>query len=295
MISINNVTKAFTAVTAVDHLSLEIGEGISGLVGENGAGKSTLFRLISGVYQTTEGNITVDGNDANSKEAKTSLFFLSDEPFYNLNNTPVNLYSVYSPFFEIDKEKYMELLETFGLPINNRMMTFSKGMKRQTFIALSLSMKVKYLLLDEAFDGLDPVVLETIKNEIAKKAQEGTTVVISTHNISLLERLADRFIILSKGRLADKKEDGDIGVNLVKYQVLFGKDHTQEEFEKVGIKIISFKKVGSIIHFITEENIDVKTLINKIDKPLVLENIPVDKEESIKLVMISAKEARKHE
>ena len=295
MITINNVTKAFTQVTAVDHLSLEIGDGISGLVGENGAGKSTLFRLISGVYQPTEGNILVDGYDSNSKEAKESLFFLSDEPFYNLNNTPVNLYSVYSPFFDIDKEKYMELLKTFGLPINNRMATFSKGMKRQTFIALSLSMNVKYLLLDEAFDGLDPVVLETIKNQIAKKAETGTKIIISTHNISLLEKLADRFIILSKGRLADQKEDSDIGVNLVKYQVLFNKDHTKEEFEQAGIKIISFNKVGSIIHFITEERIDVKTLINKVDKPLVLENIPVDKEETIKLVMISAKEGNKHE
>lgn len=292
MIKLNNVTKRFINITAVDQLSLEIGEGVSGLVGENGAGKSTLFRLIAGVYQPNEGDITIDGYSNNSEEGKSLLFFLADEPFYSLNNTPIDLYGVYSPFFEIDKQKYMSLLDDFHLPTRNRMATFSKGMKRQTFIALSLSMNVKYLLLDEAFDGLDPVVLDKIKEQITNKAKEGTSIIISTHNISLLEKLADRFIVLSKGRLSGNEDIKDIGSNLVKWQVLFNKDHSEEDFVKAGINIQSFNKVGSMIHFVTEENQNTEELINIIDKPIILEMIPLDKEETIKLMMKSEKEGR---
>ena len=290
MITINNLTKKFSnGVVAVDHLNIDIPNGVNGLVGENGAGKSTLFRLISGIYLPEEGSVDIDGHPSFSKEAKESLFFLCDDPLFNRGDSPKELYKFYSYFYDIDKENYFRILNALHLPIENKLQTYSKGMRRQTFIALSLSMKVKYLLLDEAFDGLDPLVLETIKDEILKKGKD-TSIIISTHNISLLDKLADRFIILYRGKLANDENKTDKAENLIKYQLYFKENLEKEDFEKAGIDVISFRKVGSIIHLVTNEDNDVEKKISSIKKPIIMETIPLEQEETIKLLMRSARE-----
>ena len=292
MIKIVNLTKRFDQKVAVDNLSVDIGSGVSGLVGENGAGKSTLFRLISGVYQPDGGQVTIDDLPNDTKAAKELVFFLSDEPFFNVGDSPLSLYDSYSAFYEIDKQRYTQLIDKFGLNPRGKLVGFSKGMKRQTFIALALSINVKYLLLDEAFDGLDPLVLENIKDEIARKAQEGTSVVISTHNIGLLEKLADRFIVLSRGVLANNKENEDRAEKMIKLQLYFEKEYTPEDFQKVGIELISYKKIGSIIHIVVNEDDEIGKKIFAMAKPKIIEQIPMDREETIKLLMLSAKEGR---
>lgn len=292
MIKIENLTKRFGPKVAVDNLTIEIGDGISGLVGENGAGKSTLFRLISGVYLPDGGQITIDDYPSTSKAGKELLFFLSDEPFFNAGDSPTSLLASYSAFYNIDKDNYFHLIEKFGLNPKGKLQGFSKGMKRQTFIALSLSIDVKYLLLDEAFDGLDPLVLEAIKEEIINKAKKGTNVVISTHNISLLEKLADRFIVLSRGVLANNQENEDKAEKMIKLQLYFSKEHDEKDFIDAGIELYSYKKIGSIIHIVVTESEDIKEKINKIEKPIIMERIPLDKEETIKILMLSAKEGR---
>ncbi len=163
MIEISNLTKRFDQVAAVDQLNLTISEGITGVVGENGAGKSTLFRLISGVIDPSEGEILVDGHRSDTKEAKEKIFFLPDNPYVPNGSYLKDIEEFYSCFYEIDSEKYHHMLEVFNLPTNKKVSTFSKGMRRQALIALALSVKTPYLFLDEAFDGLDPLVLETIK------------------------------------------------------------------------------------------------------------------------------------
>ena len=201
MIEIKNLTKTFGSVKAVDDLSININQGINGLVGENGAGKSTLLRLISDVYEKDNGEILVDKEDNKNLNVKNNIFFLSDSP-YSPSNASVNqTFDFYSTLFDLDKERFLEIMSNLSLPIDRKVSTFSKGMRRQFFLAIALSAKAKYVLLDEAFDGLDPLVLDTIKQEIIKDADE-KTYIISSHNITSLERLCDNFILLSKGLLA---------------------------------------------------------------------------------------------
>ena len=292
MIEIKELTKRFDKTIAVNNLTIELGDGVTGLVGENGAGKSTLFRLIAGVYQPDNGTIAIDGFDAQSKEAKASLFFLSDEPFFNLGDTPISLYKTYSTFFDLDKEKYLELISKFELPANKTLQTYSKGMKRKAFIALSLAMNVRYLLMDEAFDGLDPIVLESIKEVIIEKTKSGTAVVISTHNIALLDKLADQFIVLSRGILASTSESNDKAEKMIKIQLLFDKEYSQKDFENIGLDIVAYEKVGSTIHIVLEDTSDIAEKIDKLGKPILFERIPLQREETIKLMMLSAKEEK---
>lgn len=293
MIEIKELTKTFGPKVAADNLTLTIGSGISGLVGENGAGKSTLFRLISNVYEQDKGTITIDGFKNDSKEAKSKLFFLADEPFFSAGDTPESLYKTYNVFYDVDYDKYISILTKFNLPIKNRLQTFSKGMKRQTFIALSLATKVDYLLMDEAFDGLDPLVLDSIKEEIIEKASSGTSIIISSHNISSLERLADRFIILYKGKLANEKENEDLAQNMVKLQLYFKNEVSEQDFEKIPTEVVSFKKIGSIINVVIKENDTYEKEIKSLGEPIIFERIPIDREEAVKLLLLAARKGVK--
>lgn len=283
MIEIKNLTKRFNEVIAVNDLSLEIHQGVNGLVGRNGAGKSTLLRLIADVYKKDNGIIKISGLDNYTKEAKEKVYFLSDDPLYSNNDNPIQLFNFYNSLFDFDKEKFINLLDTFGLPKERRISTYSKGMRRQLFIALTLSNNAEYLLMDEAFDGLDPLVLDSIKEEIIK-ASETKTIVVSSHNLASLEKLCSNFIILSKGKLKKNGEMEDLAQNICKYQVIFKTKVSEADLIKSGIDVIKYEEVGSIIHIITNGDFE-DELKEKYD-PTLLENIGISEEEIFKVNMM---------
>lgn len=296
MIKIEYLTKRFEQVTAVDRLSLNLEEGITGLVGENGAGKSTLLRLIAGVLLPDEGRVLVDGQLATSYEAKKAVFFLPDDPFAPSQSNLSDLYRFYSCFYDIDKKRYLDLIHCFSLPMDNKISTFSKGMKRQSFMALSLSVtSATYFLLDEAFDGLDPLVLASIKGEIIKEEENGKSFLISSHNISAMERLVDRTVLLYKGKLSANQENGHMGEGLTKFQICFANAVTEKEIEELGIKVISYKKVGSISHVVIVNQVDAEKKIKEKFKPLLMEKIPIDPDEAVVLEMLLARKENSHE
>ncbi|MBO7614376.1 MAG: ABC transporter ATP-binding protein [Bacilli bacterium] len=289
MIEIKNVSKVFGSRVAVDNLSLNIESGIYGLVGQNGAGKSTLFRIIAGVYDIQEGTVEIDLHTSTTTEAKKLVFFLPDDPFVDRNDNIKDIYDYYSCFYEFDEERFVSLIDKFSLPKNVAISKFSKGMKRQTFVCLALSIKVKYLLLDEAFDGLDPITLEVIKDELLKAKEEGKVIVISSHNISSLEKLVDTFVMITKGKIAQNDTSETLGTNYVKFQAMFKYEVTEEALRNVGLDVVSFKKYGSIFNIVVmdEENIEEK--INKVAPTTLLERIPIDAEEIVKLNMMVAR------
>ncbi len=296
MIEIKNLTKRFGNLNAVDHLNLELKPGVIGLVGHNGAGKSTLFRVISDVLEKEEGEILIDGLPNNDVEAKKNIFFLSDNPPMPAGASTKTLFDFYANFFDADEEKYKALIAKFGLPIDRRINNFSKGMKRQLFLCLALSMKAEYLLLDEAFDGIDPVVLEFIKEEIVKLADEGRTVVISSHNIASLDRLVDRFVILYKGKLSKEGEEEHLSQEFVKFQCVTAAPISEEALEKDGFKVVSFRRIGSIYHFVLLEQTAMEERLKKAFEPTLLERIAIDPDEVIMLQMLLAKKGEgRHE
>ena len=292
MIDIQYVSKSFGATKALDKLKLEIGDGITGLVGENGAGKSTLLRCIAGVLNPEEGSIYIDGKERKDIEAKKELYFLSDFPYSPPNSTIDTVYKFYSCFYDFDLDRFHEILTHFSLPAAGKINNFSKGMRRQLFVALALAAKTKYLLMDEAFDGLDPIALDAIKGEIIKEKENGRSVIVSSHNISALEKLADRFVMLSKGHLAADEETQSMGENFVKYQAFFEKNPTEEELSSL-CSLISYRKVGSILNFVMEEDEEALSKIKETYKPKFIENVNIDGDELVTLTMLKARKEGK--
>ena len=146
MIEIKNLYKGYEKEQPVlKNLNLHIHDAsVFGLVGINGAGKSTLLRLLSGVIKADRGQVCVDGEEVYENEsAKRKLFFLPDEPFYTANVTAEGLGAMYEAVYGLDKEVYRARLKSFALDPKKPIRNFSKGMKRQVFVALALAIAPK--------------------------------------------------------------------------------------------------------------------------------------------------------
>ena len=288
MIEIKRLTQTFGKTVALDRLTLQVGDGITGLVGENGAGKSTLLRCIAGVLNPDEGEILIDGKPRKELEAKKDIFFLSDYPYSPKAGTIDSIYRFYSCFYDFDVDRFYGILSHFSLPPKGKIGDFSKGMRRQLFVALSLAARTKYLLMDEAFDGLDPIALDAIKGEIISEKENGRCVLVSSHNIATLEGLADRFVMLSKGHLAENAETQSLGQNFVKYQAFFDQNPTEKELSSC-CRLISYRKVGSILNFVMEESESDLERIKSAFHPKFIEKVEIDSDELIVLAMLRAR------
>ena len=170
MIEIDNVTKVFDDIRALSGVSLEIQDNaIYGLVGTNGAGKSTLMRIMSGILRENEGSLLIDGDRVyNNVEVKKNIFFIPDDAYYFPNAAPKDMCRYYKRFYpDFDVDYYYHLLDNFQLPAERKLVSFSKGMKKQVSIVCALAAKTKYVFCDETFDGLDPVMRQGVKSLLA--------------------------------------------------------------------------------------------------------------------------------
>ena len=279
MIEIKKICKSFSDKEVLYDVNLNIEDGkIFGLVGINGSGKSTLLRLISGIYKADFGQILIDGENVYENEnAKKKIFFLPDDPFYSLNTTPLSLIRFYKDFYELDEKLYFKYLDEFKIPFRKSMNNFSKGMKRQVFISLALAIKPKYLLLDEAFDGLDPLARLTFKRAILSLIKENhTTVIISSHSLRELEDLCNCYGILDKKNIINSGNIGNSSKDIYKYQVAFLKEYDEIDFD---FDIIKFEREGRVVSFIVNDKVDdFKKKINKYN-PLIIDEIDISFEE----------------
>ncbi|MBQ8291746.1 MAG: ABC transporter ATP-binding protein [Clostridia bacterium] len=257
----------------------QISDGsVFGLVGINGAGKSTLLRLIAGVLKQDRGQVCVDGEPIwENEEKKREIFFLPDDPFYTANVTAAGLAEMYASVYDMDKRVFLTYLEKFKLNEKTPIRNFSKGMKRQVFVSLALAIAPKYLLLDEAFDGLDPLARLVFKRGLVSLVEEkGTTVIISSHSLRELEDICDSYGILDHGQITCSGELVKDLEKLHKFQMAFDREISKEEF---GFECMSFTKTGRVVQIIAKG--DAEAIATKIEalQPLFVEEIEVDFEE----------------
>ena len=249
MISVNRVTKEFDDITAVNNVSVSVEEGnVFGLLGTNGAGKSTLLRMIAGVFKPDLGEIRVDDMKVyDNPKAKSRIFFVSDTPYFFDNANPVDMQIYLSNQYPgFDKVKYAEYLRTFGLDPDRKINTYSKGMKRQLALLLGICSGTKYLLCDESFDGLDPVMRQGIKSIFAKEMDErGLTPVIASHNLRELEDICDHVGLLHRGGVLLSKDLEDMKLNIQRVQCVFSSEEDEKKIEN-GLSVVKDDKSGSL-------------------------------------------------
>lgn len=249
MIEVYNVTKTFEHMKAVDSVSVTIKENtVFGLIGTNGAGKSTMLRMITGILKPDEGTIAIDNMPVyDNVEAKKQFFFIADEPYFFANANADTMERYYSSIYEnFNKAEYDKYLENFNLDKRRKIATYSKGMKKQLALILGICAHTKYLLCDETFDGLDPVMRQGIKSILAKEMEEnGLTPVIASHNLRELEDICDHVGLLHKGGVLLSKDLEDMKCNIQKVQCVFAS--VEDELKVLrGLEVLKKEQRGSL-------------------------------------------------
>ena len=224
MIQLKNVTKPFGSFKALDDLTLTVPKGaVYGLVGPNGAGKSTAIRHITGVYRPDSGSVTLDGQGVyENPRVKETIGYIPDEIFYFPTATLEDMRKYYRGLYpKFDNALYERLFEVFKLPRKGSIRRFSKGMQKQAAFHLSLCTRPEVLILDEPVDGLDPVMRRQVMSLILSDvAENGTTVLISSHNLRELEDVCDHVGIMNQGRMLLEKSLADMQGSTVKLQMV---------------------------------------------------------------------------
>lgn len=290
MIQISNITKYYDKVKSLDSVTATVKTGsIFGLVGSNGSGKSTLLRIMSGIFCADGGEVLYGGENVyENVRLKNKLVYLSDDQYFLSSSTiddMANLYaSIYSDF---SREDYARLLDLFGLDRFRKISTFSKGMQKQTAILLGLSVRPQYLLCDETFDGLDPVMRRMVKRLFADAVESrGMTAVIASHNLRELEDICDHIGLLHKGGILFENEIDSLKENIYTAQAAFSRKIEIEEIARLGT--VSVKQRGSMVTAVMRGSVDEVRAKMQTLAPDFLEIIPLTLEE----IFISEMEER---
>ncbi len=210
MILLENLTKRYGDFTAVAGIDLEIGKAqIFGLLGPNGAGKTTTLRMIAGILRPDSGRVVVAGHDNISSpiQARQSLGFVPDRPFVydkltgaELLRFSAGLYGLTGP--EVEK-RIDELLDLWDLtPWKDQLVeSYSHGMRQKLILSSALIHRPPVLVIDEPMVGLDPRSAWLLKDVLRTFADNGGTVLVSTHTLELAESLCDQLAVIDRGRV----------------------------------------------------------------------------------------------
>jgi ABC-2 type transport system ATP-binding protein len=203
-ISLRNVTKTFGALTAVDDLSLAVPEGaIYGFIGPNGSGKTTTMRMIVGIYHPDSGDVELYGEKSSAIRTGLIGYLPEERGLYRKMNvrTLLEFHGELRGGRNVSQQ-VAQWLDRLGLSAfaDKKTETLSKGMTQKVQFIAAVVPEPKLVILDEPFTGLDPVSAESIREAILELRRRGTTVVLSTHDMSTAEAMCDSILMIFRGR-----------------------------------------------------------------------------------------------
>ena len=280
MIEVKDVVKTFDGFRTLDGVTMTVPRGaVYGLVGPNGAGKSTLIRHLTGIYRPDSGAIDIDGQPVYENPAvKARIAYIPDDVFYFPQATIPDMMRYYRGIYpKFDAERYQKLGEVFQLDPKRQIRRLSKGMQKQAAFWLAMSLRPDVLILDEPVDGLDPVMRRQVWNLVlADVAENGTTVLISSHNLRELEDVCDHVGIMDRGHVLLERSLAQLQDNMVKLQVVFpdGMEDVPAE-----LPVLHASKLGRVHTLIMRMNAQEATERLMAYSPLLVDAIPLTLEE----------------
>lgn len=280
MIEIKGLSHSFGKKEVLKNVCLTVEDGtVLGIVGINGAGKSTLLRLLSGVYDS-KGHVLYDGKSPMEKETRQDIFFLPDDPYYTNSSTPDKMFEFYKTFYkDIDRERFDSLIAKYQLNPKQNLRNFSKGMRRQVFIALALAVKPKYLLLDEAFDGLDPLSRKIFKDAIIELVEQaGSTVLISSHSLRELEDFCDKYALIDNNTVRSHGDIAEHVARLCKFELAFTTEMPKTAFD--GLPIVSLEIKNRFVTIVLEGDSEEMSEKLQLLNPVIMDEMTLDFEET---------------
>ena len=211
MIEIENVSKEYKkGIKAINKMNLKVNNGeIFGFLGPNGAGKTTTIKMITGILNIDEGRILIDGKDIEKEpiEAKKKFGYVPDNPEMFLKLSGIEYLNFIADIYEVNEKQREEKIENLSKKfeieeaLNNKIESYSHGMKQKVIIIGALLHSPNNLIIDEPMTGLDPKSTFELKKIIKESAKSGKSIFFSTHILDVAEKLCDRIGIINKGQL----------------------------------------------------------------------------------------------
>lgn len=211
MIEISNVTKRYNqAFLAVDHINLSVNSGvIMGFIGPNGAGKTTTIKMMTGILKSDTGTILMNGKNIQTEaiEAKRQFGFIPDDPNAFLKLKAMEYLNFIADIYGVEAKTRQERIQYYSErlhisdALNDRIASFSHGMRQKIMIIAQLIHDPEILILDEPLTGLDPQSAFELKEIMRERTRENKTVFFSTHVLEVAEKLCDQIAIIRKGSI----------------------------------------------------------------------------------------------
>lgn len=197
------VTKKFVGKTAVDGITMQLEPGhIYAMLGPNGSGKTTWMKMAAGLIKPTSGQIRYMGQPI-SVETKNDIAYMSTEPYFYDWMTVGDVGKYYADFFkDFSMDKYDYLLEKMELEKKLKVKSLSSGMMAKLKVAVTMARDAKVYMLDEPLNGIDLLARDSVMNMILMSADEGKTLLISSHLVEELESVVDKAIFIKNSKFA---------------------------------------------------------------------------------------------
>jgi ABC-2 type transport system ATP-binding protein len=266
IINIKNLTKAYGKNRGIDNVNLMINKGeIFGFIGPNGAGKSTTIKVLLNLIFPTSGEAKIFDLDCatDTTKIKEDLGYVPSEVRY-YDNMKVKELIDYAKSFRknIDNEYVEEMCKLFDVELEKNISELSLGNKKKVAIVQAILHKPKLLILDEPTNGLDPLIQQKLFNTLLKLKEEGSTIFLSSHNLTEVEEFCDRVAIIKEGKIVDVKNISDFANKKIKRVTLKLEKNIQEELSAIGAD--SIEQVGDSVSF--NYNGDINKLLLVIGK-----------------------------
>ncbi|NCS32178.1 ABC transporter ATP-binding protein [bacterium] len=268
VIKVANLVKKFGHVTAVNDISFTVDKGeIVGFLGPNGAGKTTTIRTIMGFLNPTQGEVVVfDDTHTPSHELRDKIGFLSGEIHLYEDWSVREHLELIAHIRNISTSYARELSHRFTLDTKRKVKQLSSGNKQKLAITMALMHRPELVILDEPTNGLDPLLQNSLYELLHELAQEGTTIFMSSHNLSEVERVCDRVIIIKQGKIVANEHVGEIAEKrMYKIDVSFDQKPSSEIFNLDTIEVISETETG----FLLRVSGNVQPALNLLSKQLI--------------------------
>jgi len=281
MVVTEGLGKQYGSLRAVQDVTLTVAQGsIFGIVGTNGAGKSTFLSMLLGLTRPSEGRARVLGSDVTERSGayRERVGFVTDQDYF-LRQFSVREMIAWGrkTWSRWDDIRCRQLLESFELPANRPVRSLSKGMRVQLAFVSALSLRPEVLILDEATSGLDAVVKRQILQLIVQEAASGVTVIMATHNLAELERIAERVAFFHEGRVVLQTSTEDAKREMRRIQVVF--PGGLPEAVRMAPGVLRVEESGAVYNVIVETEADKVAELCRQHGPIYMEELEVDFEE----------------
>jgi ABC-2 type transport system ATP-binding protein len=284
IINISNLTKSYGIHRGIIDVNLEVKEGeIFGFIGPNGAGKSTTIKLLlnlifpdSGLANIFDLNCVTD-----TTKIKENLGYVPSEVRYYDNMKVKELINYAKSFRKSIEEEYVKsLCQLFEVELEKNMSELSLGNRKKVAIVQALIHKPKLLILDEPTNGLDPLIQQKLFATLLKLKKEGTTIFLSSHNLTEIEEFCDRVAIIKEGKIVDVKSISEISHKNIKRVTLKTSENMVEDIKTIKGDIVEVNENTIVFNY----SGDVNKLLSTLSK-YKLENIFIEEEKLSEVFM----------